>query len=258
MSVRPIIGVPTQTLEPIPGQTPYTWIMGQKYIQVLTREGGVPWPIPLLPDDEATLRCIYDRLDAVFLTGGVDVDPANYDEPKEPVCGRTDPPRDWTEITLVRWAIADHKPVLGVCRGVQLINVVCGGSLYQDVTTQVPQAIKHDYFPDPAKNYTRDMLIHDIDIARDTRLGRILDAARLPVNSMHHQGIKRIAPNLVPNAWSTDGLIEGVEGRNGHYLIGVQWHPEELTEKQASMRALFQSFAQAAIEFHHHRSGVPV
>jgi putative glutamine amidotransferase len=245
VQIRPVIGVATQTLEAVPGQLPMTWIMGQRYVRVLTALGAVPWIIPLLLDDEDTLRAIYDRLDGVFLTGGVDVDPDCYREQRHPLCGKTDPPRDWTEMRLVRWAMSDGKPVLGVCRGIQVINVAAGGTLYQDVEAQVPSAIKHDYFPTSTAN-SRDQLVHKVCVAPRSRLGNILGAAEMDVNSMHHQAVKDVAPGLVPSAFAPDGIIEGIEGGNGHYLVAVQWHPEELADKMASMRQLFASFLAAA------------
>ena len=242
---RPVIGIVTQTLASIPGQTPLSWVMGQKYVRAFTAEGGVPWVVPLIQGDEDTLRCIYERLDGLFLMGGVDMDPVQYGEERLPVCGQTDPARDWTELTLTRWAMADHKPVLGACRGVQVINVAAGGTLYQDIATQCPQALKHDYFP-TANGYTRDLLVHDVRTRPDSRLARILGGEPVLVNSMHHQGIKELAPGLVPSAFAPDGLIEAVEGTNGHFLVGVQWHPEELAEKQLPQRRLFAAFIEAA------------
>src|SRR3989442_15978718 len=147
MDNRPIIGITTQTLDAIPDQLPRCWVMSQRYIQMLVTVGAVPWVIPLLEGDEATLRGIYEQIDGLFLPGGVDVDPSAYGEARGPHCQRTDPARDWTELLLVRWALADGKPVLAVCRGAQLLNVAVGGSLYQDVGAQHPAAIKHDYFP---------------------------------------------------------------------------------------------------------------
>lgn len=241
MSKRPTIGIAMQSQEAVPGQLPRCWIMSQRYIQVLSSLGAVPWLIPLLPSDEATLRAIYERLDGVFLTGGVDVDPARYGEAKEPFCGHTDQDRDAIEFQLVKWAMADHKPLLAVCRGFQVLNVACGGSLYQDVTAQRPDSLKHDYFPQASGTPTRDFLAHEIRVEPSTRLGRYLGAERVPVNSMHHQGIKDLAPTLVPSAWAPDGVIEGIEGANGHYAVAVQWHPEELTH-QPSMRRLFTEF----------------
>jgi len=245
VSRRPVIGIATQTQDAVPGQLPRCWIMSQRYVQVLTSLGAVPWLIPLLPADAATLREVYERLDGVFLTGGVDVDPSHYGEDRHPKCGHTDPDRDAAEMLFVRWSLADHKPLLAVCRGFQVLNVACGGTLFQDVGSQFPAAIKHDHFPTPAGTPTRDYLAHDVRVDPRTRLGRYLGAERVPVNSMHHQGIKALAPALVPSAWAPDGLIEGVEGANGHYVVAVQWHPEELTA-QDGQRRLFTEFLAAA------------
>jgi len=241
MRRRPVIGIATQTLEAVPGELPACWIMGQRYVNVLRSVGAVPWLIPLLPDDLGTIREIYDRLDGVFLTGGVDVDPSRYGEAKLATCGRTDPPRDEVEIQLVRWALADRKPILAVCRGIQVVNVALGGSLFQDVASQVPAALKHDYFPTKT-NPARDALVHPIEVQRGTVMADLVGGGPLPVNSMHHQAIKALAPGLVPSAFAPDGLIEGVEGAPGQYLVGVQWHPEELADRDPVMRRLFSSF----------------
>jgi putative glutamine amidotransferase len=251
---RPVIGTVTQTQEAIPGQLPRCWVMGQRYIQVLAAAGAVPWVIPLLQDDEATLQAIYEQLDGIFLTGGVDVDPSHYGEDRHPLCGGTDLARDWTELMLVRWAIHDRKPVFGVCRGIQAINVAGGGSLYQDIRTQHPGAIKHDYFPSPGGPHQRDSLTHLIRVEAGSRLRDIVGAEEGTVNSMHHQGIKRLAPGLRATAFAPDGLIEGIEGDNGHFLVGVQWHPEELADVRPDMRRLFTAFLAAAADYHQ-RSG---
>jgi putative glutamine amidotransferase len=242
---RPIIGIATQTQAAISGELPRVWIMSHKYVQILSSLGALPWLVPLLPGEPDILRGIYDRLDGVFLAGGVDVDPSRYGEQKHANCGATDTDRDAVELTLVEWALADHKPVLAVCRGFQVLNVACGGTLFQDVSSEFPAAIKHDYFPTAAGAPSRDYLAHYVTVAPDTRLGRYLGAERVAVNSMHHQGIKLLAPNLVPAAWAPDGLIEGVEGANGQYLLAVQWHPEELTS-QPGQRRLFTEFLAAA------------
>ncbi|MFO0809708.1 MAG: type 1 glutamine amidotransferase [Gemmataceae bacterium] len=245
MANRPVIGIAMQSQEAVPGQLPRCWIMSQRYVQVLSTLGAVPWLIPLLPTDEPTLRSIFDRLDGVFLTGGVDVDPSRYGEAKESYCGHTDPDRDAVEFLLVKWAMAEHKPLLAVCRGFQVLNVACGGTLYQDVTAQRPASMKHDYFPQAGGTPTRDFLAHEVRVEPATRLGRCLQAECVPVNSMHHQGIKELAAGLVPSAYAPDGVIEGIEGANGQYLVAVQWHPEELTH-QPGMRRLFTEFLSEA------------
>jgi putative glutamine amidotransferase len=250
---RPTIGIATQTLEAIPGKLPLGWVMGQKYVRALTAAGGVPWIIPLLQGDEETLHAIYQHLDGVFLTGGVDMDPAQYGEHRRPECGPSDPARDWTEVALVCWAQRDGKPVLGVCRGHQVINVACGGTLYQHVPAQFAGGIKHDYFPS-AEGYARDLLVHTVQVVPESRLGRIMETPQVQVNSMHHQGIRTLAPGLTPSALAPDGLVEGVEGSNGHFLVGVQWHPEELVDNHPEMRRLFQSFIAAAAEYQHNRA----
>ena len=244
MPARPVIGITTQTLEAIPDQLPRCWVMSQRYVHVLSGAGAIPWVIPLLERDETTLREIYDRLAGLFLPGGVDIDPATYGEMMAPACGRTDPARDWTELLLARWAIADHKPLLAVCRGVQLLNVAIGGTLFQDIGTQVPAAIKHDNFP--SGGHRRDDLSHDVRIAPGSRLARLLETETLSVNSMHHQGIARLAPGLEAVATAQDGLIEGVEASNGAFLLGVQWHPEDLVDRDPRMRRLFDAFIAAA------------
>src|SRR5262249_42064655 len=109
---RPVIGIATQTLDALAGERPAAWVLGQAYVRALTAAGAVPWLVPLLAGDEATLREVYDRLDGVFLAGGVDVDPAHYGEARHPRCDRGDADRDWTEFRLVRWAAADGKPLL--------------------------------------------------------------------------------------------------------------------------------------------------
>jgi len=243
MTPRPIIGITTQTLEAVPGELPRCWVMSQRYVDVLTSVGAIPWVIPLTTD-MSTLRALYERLDGVFLPGGVDMDPDQYSESRLPVCGVIDPDRDRVEVALVRWAMAERKPVLAVCRGVQVLNVAAGGTLYQDLAEWCEAAIKHDYWPMEPRQ--RRDLVHEVHIEAGTQLASIIGAGATTVNSMHHQGIKQLAPGLVVNARAPDGLIEGVEGRDESYLLGVQWHPEELVESDPAMRRLFESFIEAA------------
>jgi putative glutamine amidotransferase len=247
MARRPVIGVVTQSLPPVHGERPLCWIVGAGYINVLRSVGAVPWVVPLLPHDMDTMTEIFNRLDGVFLTGGVDVEPSFYGETKLPICGTTDPDRDVIESALLRHAMERKLPVLAVCRGLQILNVVCGGTLYQDVKAQVPAALKHDYFPTPATP-SRKYLAHAVSVKSQTRLGEIMGATQVDVNSMHHQAIKELGQGLVANAFAPDGIIEGIEGTNGQYLMAVQWHPEELTETQPEMKRLFTTFIDAAVK----------
>jgi putative glutamine amidotransferase len=247
---RPVVGIPTQTLQSLGGvsaEIPPSWVMSQRYILTLTAAGAIPWLIPLVDDD--TLRDIYEGLDAVFLPGGADIDPATYGAEPHPLCDRTDRERDRVEVALARWALEEEKPVLGVCRGMQLINVAAGGSLYQDLAEELPGALKHDYFPFRGQSYTRDYLAHEVRVAEGTRLAQLMGAGPLRVNSMHHQGVKTLGHGLLATAVAPDGLIEAIEGDRDGYLVAVQWHPEALTDNDARTRAMFADFVAAGAEW---------
>ena len=246
-SRRPVVGIPTQTLQSLGGvsaEIPPSWVMSQRYILTLTAAGAVPWLIPLV--DEATLRGIYDRLDAVFLPGGADIDPATYGADAHPLCDKTDRERDRVEVALARWALEEEKPVLGVCRGMQLINVAAGGTLYRDLADELPGALKHDYFPFQGQGFARDFLAHEVRVAEGTRLAELMGAGPLRVNSMHHQGVRTLGHGLHPTAVAPDGLVEAIEGDRDGYLVAVQWHPEALTDNDPRTRALFADFVDAA------------
>ena len=249
---RPIVGVPTQTLQSlggIPADFPPSWVMSQRYIQTLADAGALPWMLPLVVDDEATLRGMYDRLDALFLPGGADIDPLSYGAARHPKCDeRTDLSRDRLELTFVRWAIEEGKPVLGVCRGLQIINLAAGGTLWQDLADEWPDAAKHDYFPFDGR-FARDHLAHPARIAAPSRLRDILGCDELPVNSMHHQAVRALGPGLAATAVAPDGVIEAAEGTGEAFLLGVQWHPEALTERDPRMARLFTAFVDAAVEW---------
>jgi putative glutamine amidotransferase len=145
---------------------------------------------------------------------------------------------------LVTWAIDEGKPVLGLCRGLQVINVALGGTLYQDLDAEFPNAIKHDYFP--TYGYPRDHLAHAVSVESGSRLRHAFGEASIPVNSMHHQGIKSLAGGLVASASAPDGLIEAVEVPNESFVVGVQWHPEVFELSEPGSGELFRDFIEAA------------
>ncbi len=248
MSSRPVIGIPTQTLAEVEDQLPRSWVMRQRYVEVLVQHGAIPWLIPL-DQDQVTLRGIFDRIDGLFLMGGFDVDPLSYHTERDAVCGHTDPARDETEITLARWAMEEQMPVFGVCRGMQIVNVVRGGTLWQDIAAEMPDAVKHDYFPLHGL-YDRDFLSQDVRVVAGTKLREIVGVDTLPVNSMHHQGIKTIGKGLVISATASDGLIEALEGDvPEQWMVAVQWHPESLVDADERMRRLYAAFTDAAIVY---------
>ena len=243
---RPLIGVTTQSLQAIDGipeGLPNSVVMNQRYYHAVASAGAAPVLVPLLDDLEA-LRAIYERMDGILIPGGVDVDPAAFGEFPHDRLGRTDPARDRVEIQLVKWAVEDRKPVLGLCRGLQVINVALGGTLYQDLDAEFPNAIKHDYFP--TYGFSRDHLAHDVAVEAGSRMRHALTSAAVPVNSMHHQGIKALAASLAATAVAPDGLIEAAESTTDAYLVGVQWHPEVFELSEPSSGVLFTDFVQAA------------
>jgi putative glutamine amidotransferase len=250
MTYRPSIGIPAQTLhaiDGIPEGLPPSWVMNQRYYLVASAAGAVPWMIPLYARDHDTLRALYQRLDGILLAGGVDMDPGSFGEPPHPALGNTDPDRDAVELALARWALEDGKPLLGLCRGLQVINVATGGTLHQDLESEYPNAIKHDYFP--TAGYARDHLAHPVEVEPGTRLAAVVERPQVAVNSMHHQGVKRLGRELVAAAHAPDGLIEAIERAGPAFVVGVQWHPEALEARDPATRRLFGEFVAAAREF---------
>lgn len=244
---RPTIGVTTQTLQAIdgiPAGLPTSVVMNQRYYEaVATSGGGAPVLIPLLQDVDA-LRGAYEACAGILIPGGVDMNPATYGEVPHEKLGRIDPDRDRVELQLTRWCIEDKKPLLGLCRGLQVINVATGGTLFQDIDAQLEGAIRHDYFPN--YGFERDYISHDVAVAPSSRLRSLVDLDQLPVNSMHHQGVKQLGTGLVACATAADGLIEAVESTNGHWMVGVQWHPEVFDADDPHTRDLFKGFVDAS------------
>ncbi len=219
----------------------------QTYVDAVLQAGGAPLLIPPLLDATA-LRAIYDQIDGLLLAGGGDISPNHYgDQPHERL-GTIDPPRDMAELRLARWAATDGKPLLGICRGVQMINVALGGSLYQDIPTQLGSPIDHN------ASYVREdwtYLAHSITIAPNSRLARYLGTTDLMINSLHHQAVRRIAPGLRAVAWAPDGVIEALESDQHSFIVGVQCHPEALqAETDPRWQGLFAAFVQSCRDAH--------
>jgi putative glutamine amidotransferase len=169
------------------------------------------------------------------------VDPALYGETTHPSLGHQDRDRDQTEIQLIHWALADGLPLLGICRGIQILNVARGGTLYQDIASQVPRATVHHGAGRP-----RDTLLHDVEVTRGSHLAAILGDTKVGVNSLHHQAVKDVASHFQVVARAPDGLVEGMETPNGAFCLAVQWHPEELARHTPNMQALFVALVEAA------------
>jgi putative glutamine amidotransferase len=217
-------------------------LLRKTYTDAIVAAGGVPFIIPVVEDEEV-LRAIYERVDGVLISGGGDIDPLNYGEEPLPGLGTTDPLRDQIELPLARWATEDGKPLLGICRGIQVINVALGGTLYQDIASQIKTNLVHD------SSYTRQdwtYMAHDLRLAPDSKLAQLFGTTSFPTNSLHHQSLKQVAPSLRPVGWAPDGVVEAVEGKNGHFVIGVQCHPEALEGvADPRWRALFGRFVES-------------
>jgi putative glutamine amidotransferase len=239
--MRPLIGIPCFAAERAGTNRPI-YGNNQAYVRAIERAGGAPVLIPLLESPES-VTAIRRRLDGLLLTGGGDLDPALYGEAPLPECGEPERERDEVEVALTRWALDERLPLLGVCRGMQLLNVVQGGSLYQDIVTQRPGAPRHDIIERP-----RGSRSHEIAIDPSSRLAAILGAPRQQVNSLHHQAVNRVGAGIEVVAWSEDGIAEAMELPDHPFALAVQYHPEELVPEDEASHRLFAAFVHACAE----------
>jgi len=214
--------------------------MSRPYITALEATGAIPIIIPL-GMGTMTVRNLYERLDGLFMAGGGDLSPACYHQEKHTKTDGVDPMRDETEMTLLRWALEDNLPILGVCRGAQALNVASGGTLLQDVNDMLPNAMRHQYFPEKPREY----VAHPIETVNGSRLSAILGKTG-NVNSFHHQAVDQVAPTLRVAAYAPDGVVEAIEHPEREFVVGVQWHPESLIHKDPAMRDLFETFVRVS------------
>jgi len=172
------------------------------------------------------------RLDGLLLTGGNDVFSGAYGETPISLQWQYDAPRTFWEIKLIQEALAQSKPILGICRGFQMLNIALGGSLYQDLATQLPGSLEHRSLAKPTWNH------HTVRVQANSLLHRVIGQSNLQANTSHHQAIKNLAPSLKAVAWAEDGVIEGIESPNHPFVLGVQWHPEAMVDEATAFKLL--------------------
>ena len=210
-----------------------------KYSHAISISGGIPFIIP--PDIPLkSVTSIMAHVDAIMITGGGDIEAKRYNGQDHPRVNVVDTNRDNLEIELVNAAESSCKPLLGICRGIQIINVALGGDLFTDLQDQKKDALKHDWFP----GFPRDRLSHSIEIKSFSLLNKIFEVSSTEVNSLHHQAIKNLSKKLTAIAFAPDGVIEDVELSSHPFFLGVQWHPEWLFSAETSKK-LFKAFINA-------------
>lgn len=210
-------------------------------IRMVAEAGGVPVLLPN-PLDEDKLKAALELVDGLYLPGGVDVDPHLYGEEPLSGMGSFDPDWDALDVVAAQVALERNVPVLGICRGMQVLNVAAGGTLYQDIPSQVPGALKH------AQRGPRWAASHAVQLDEDSRLAKTFGETELRINSYHHQSVKDVAPGFRAVAKAPDGVIEAIESTMHRYALGVQWHPELMVEREPMYKALFADFIEAVKE----------
>ena len=224
--MRVVIAMPRMSTDPEPTAAQ------SKYIESLARAGaGMRW-VELSDPEQAVQDAL--TCDGLLLPGGGDMDPKFYGQERIPACGEPNLLRDAAEPLLLRAFLAADKPVLGICRGIQVMNAVLGGDLYQDIKP-------FEHLPHNG-HWAK---VHTVTVRRGTLLSRILGQDTVLVNSQHHQAVDRVAPGFTLAALSEDGIVEAIEKPDARFCLGVQWHPEWLSDADPAMQGLFDAFVNA-------------
>ena len=236
--MKAIIGITTFT-----GTKKTQHSVNNTYINAVFEAGGIPVTIPII-HDEANYDNYLDILDGIIFTGGLDVSPLSYDENPLKEINDISSIRDKYELGLFKKAYERKMPILGICRGHQITNVALGGKLYQDLYTQIPNCLGHS--PSGVSN---NEFYHSINIEKESKLYDIFKKEKIFVNSFHHQAVKELGKDLAISALSEDGIIEAVEATDDRFLIGLQFHPENLVKDHPEFLKLFKELILAASEY---------
>lgn len=236
-AVEPMVGIACGHT-PESGRDEERYFVNRDYADSIEAAGGLPILIP--PVSLETLPRILDQVDAVLLPGGPDIDPDIFGEEPLAALGRVDPVGDQADLAVARLALQRDFPVLGICRGLQVLNVAAGGSLYQDIGRQIPNSLKH-YQQAPRHHPT-----HEVRLRIGTLVHGMFGADRVRVNSFHHQSAKDLAPGFVVSAVSSDDVVEAIESRVHRFAVGVQWHPEGMWRHHPDFLNAFRRLVEAA------------
>jgi len=237
---KPRVGVPYRTRnEEVTGLSAKL----EKYLEAVRQAGAEPVPVSMLLSPVELLR-LSQTFDGLVLTGSpADVDPAHYGAARQPECADPDPDRDRTDFTLLEHAFAEHKPVLAICFGIQSLNVFLGGTLVQDIPSEIGTAIEHEWEREKGAPET----FHTARIEPGSQLAQLAGSSEARVNSSHHQSVKKLGRGLRIAARAADGVIEAVEWTgDSNWVMGVQWHPERMAATDALAQSLFRSLVSAA------------
>ncbi len=236
--MRPLVGIPCQadfrdgSKRPIYGNN-------RAYVHAVEDAGGISVLIPML-NDVNLLEALLARLDGLLLSGGGDIDFSRYHAEPHPLLGSIDTQLDELEFSLARLALEKNIPILGVCRGMQLLNIVCGGTLYQDLRDEYAGSMEHC-----RRELPRNSVIHTVHIVAGSRMEKILGTNEVWINSLHHQAIKLPGSNVHISGWAEDGVAEFMEVVDRRFVVGVQGHPEEIYASESAYARLFAAFVKA-------------
>lgn len=235
---KPLIALPSNHLTH-KGRVP-DYEINEMYINAVLAAGGLPFILPTnIPvSDWPQLMSTFDGF---LYSGGGDVDPSHYGGAVAANSYGFSEERDRFELGLLALILEADKPLLGICRGTQVLNVALGGTLIGDITSELPDAAKHNWYP----SYARDKRVHRVNVLPETKLSELLGKKQVSTNSLHHQAIKQLGRGLTLSATAEDGVVEGVEMSGKRFVVGVQWHPEHLQDDPA-MRALFEGLVEAS------------
>lgn len=236
--MRPLIGIPCHA-DYLDGSRRPVYCNNRAYVHAIEYAGGVPILIPIL-HDFTMLDTLLPRLDGLLLSGGVDIDPALYGEAPHHLCDTPDAELDEIELKLASWALQEDVPTLGVCRGMQVLNVALDGTLYQDIDDLRPTSLHHS-----RRDQARDFLAHRVNILPGSRLEQLLGPGSFMVNSLHHQAVHQPGRGVVISGTADDGIPEMLEIPGRRFVVAAQFHPEEIYMKESTCARLFSGFVQA-------------